>query len=93
VSTIEDIGLALLVLNDCANLYTARGELEPASEIFSLVAGHYATWKEIKEQAAATYTRLQTTSALQLDTDEIGDRLEDIWDLIKRLLKMDFKKT
>jgi predicted ATPase/DNA-binding SARP family transcriptional activator len=93
VSTIEDIGLALLVLNDCANLYTARGELEPASEIFSLVAGHYATWKEIKEQAAATYTRLQTTSALQLDTDGIGDRLEDIWDLIKRLLKMDFKKT
>jgi hypothetical protein len=93
VSTIEDIGLALLVLNDCANLYAARSELEPAIEISNLVAGHYATWREIKEQAAVLHNKLQTSTAIQLDTDEIGDHQEDVWDLIKRLLEMDFKKT
>ena len=93
VSTIEDVSLALLVLFSCAHLYAAQGELEPATEISSLVAGHYATWREIKEQAAALHNTLLTTTAIQLDTGDIGDHQKHVWDLIKHLLEMDFKQS
>ena len=58
VNSIEDAGLALLVLFTCANLYAARDEIERAVEISTLVAGHFATWMEIKKLASNLILKL-----------------------------------
>ncbi|MCK4725580.1 MAG: hypothetical protein KAT29_07250, partial [Anaerolineales bacterium] len=93
VITLEDTGLALLVLNSCANLYAARGDIESAIKICSLVAGHFATWREIKEQAAALNNKLRTSTAIQLDTGNISGHYKDVWDMIHSLLERDFKQA
>ncbi len=90
MSTIDDAGLALLVLNSCAYLYSARGENQPAAEISNLVAGHFATWNEIKRQASDYINNLGSSLTSQAGAGDEEHIQENIWQLIHRLLETDF---
>lgn len=91
VNSIEDAGLALLVLFSCANLYAARDEIEQAAEISILVAGHFATWMEIKKLASNLILKLGSSFSIQLDAEDIETDQNIIWQQIHRLLEKDFK--
>jgi tetratricopeptide (TPR) repeat protein len=91
VSTIEDTGLALVLLAGCAQLYAARGEGEQAIDLCGLVAGHFATWRETKAQARMLLNNLQDLSPDDLAAVQESDRTEDVWDMTNRLLELDFK--
>jgi tetratricopeptide (TPR) repeat protein len=93
VSTIDDAGLALLVLNSCAYLYSARGENQPATEISNLVAGHFATWNEIKRQASDFINNLGSSPTSQAGAGDEEHNQEIIWQLIHRLLETDFRPS
>lgn len=90
-NSIQDIGLALVVLAGCANYYAERGENEQAFELCHLVTGHYAAWRETKTQAATLLNSLKDHSPDQLVAVQKPERLEDIWDMTNRLLEKDFK--
>ena len=91
VNSIEDAGLALLVLFSCANLYAARDEIEQAAKISILVAGHFATWMEIKKLASNLIRKLGSSYSIQLDAEHIETDQHIIWQQIHRLLEKDFK--
>ena len=59
-NTLDDAGLALLVLNSCAQFYAAQGQFDQAAELSSLVAGHFAAWKEIRAQALELIKQLES---------------------------------
>jgi hypothetical protein len=85
--------LALLVLFSCANLYAERDEIERAVEISTLVAGHFATWMEIKKLASNLILKLGSSFSTQLDEEYIETDQNIIWQQIHRLLENDFRPT
>jgi DNA-binding SARP family transcriptional activator/predicted ATPase len=91
VSTIEDTGLALIPLAACAQLYAARGEVEQAIELCSLVVGHFAAWKETKDRATKLLNDLKDLSPGELPAAQEPGRIEEVWDMANRLLETDFK--
>jgi tetratricopeptide (TPR) repeat protein len=90
---IDDAGLALLVLSACAQLYAARGNHGPAMEISSLVARHFATWNEIKRQAAELSSQLNESMPDQNNQPEIEKNPSELWSMVHRLLNSVFKPT
>ncbi|MGW8226981.1 MAG: tetratricopeptide repeat protein [Anaerolineales bacterium] len=90
---IDDAGLALLVLFTCAHLYAAQGKNGPAMEISSLVAGHFATWNEIKGQAAELSNRLRGSIPDQTRPADIERDLAELWSMVHHLLNSDFRPT
>ena len=91
MNTQNDAGLALLVLNSCAQFYAARGQFDQAAELSGLVAGHLATWKEIRAQALELINQLKSVQtqyegAVKKETTQQG-----IWTMIDHLLETDFR--
>ena len=77
----------------CANLYAERDEIERAVEISTLVAGHFATWMEIKKLASNLILKLGSSFSTQLDEEYIETDQNIIWQQIHRLLENDFRPT
>ncbi len=88
VSTIGDLGLALVVLASCASYYAGRGEIEPALDLSLLVAGHYAAWKETQSQMILLLDHLKDDAA---SPEETTSRQDDIWEVVHQLLEADFQ--
>jgi predicted ATPase/DNA-binding SARP family transcriptional activator len=88
VSTIGDLGLALVVLANCASFYAACGENEPAVDLCRLVAGNYGTWKETQSQVNQLLDRLIDAATTPKKT---LPRQDDIWDVVQGLLEADFQ--
>ena len=90
---IDDAGLALLVLFTCAHLYAACGNNESALELSSLVAGHFATWNEIKGGTAELSNQLKESMPDQNNPPETGRDLAELWSMVHQLLNSDFRPT
>ncbi|UCF29470.1 MAG: NACHT domain-containing protein, partial [Chloroflexota bacterium] len=89
VTTIGDLGLALVVLASCASLYAGRGENEPAVDLCRLVTGHHAAWKETQTQVKLLLDRLVDIPALRKKLP----RQDDVWEVIRRLQEVDFQSA
>jgi tetratricopeptide (TPR) repeat protein len=92
-STIRDSGLALVLLAGCAQLYAQRGEIEPAFELSSLVAGHFAAWRETKTQATTLLNDLRAQTPDHPAAVQEPGSTEDVWEMANRLFEADFKPT
>jgi len=88
---IDDAGLILRVINDCAYFYAALGQYEPGAEISNFVAGHFATWSEVKGQALGLLSKLNASATQQMETPELEQQTLDLSRLVQSLIETDFK--
>lgn len=77
----QERGIALVVLAGWAELLAASGRVERAVEVATIVAQHYASWRETRQQAAAllaAYSRSDYRP--QAPVEGI-----DLWDVVKQV--------
>lgn len=87
----RDSGLALFVLAGWADLYAHNGQTQQAVEICSLVAGHFAAWRETKAQAPTLLNSLGDLPLQPLAVAQGRGHHNEVWDLADRLLQRDLK--
>jgi tetratricopeptide (TPR) repeat protein len=84
--TTGDHGLALVVLSVWAHLYAATSQNEPAIEIGSLVSGHFAAWRETREQVESLLAGMDVSPQRRNGAGGRGHHA-GIWEVVDRLLQ------